>query len=193
MATSMAVDVRLAYHREVVWIHGIVGGLIAGIVSLILTMFLSLFVSTTGLFATVRPLGLLPVVQAADKSFWNPARLIGSVWTSSLNSSVGYVVLGIATGLVAAVILGLVYSYLIAYIRMEPVVSGLIYGALTYAFVGVLLLNTAFPNVYAAFTKWVLFVGFMSFGLVLGIFEDFADRRRSNVRPIANDIEREAA
>jgi hypothetical protein len=71
--------------------------------------------------------------------------------------------------------------------------SGLIFGALTYAFVGVLLLNTAFPHVYAAFTKWVLFVGFMLFGLILGISEDFADRRRSDVRPIVKDVDREAA
>jgi hypothetical protein len=146
---------RFAAHKLSVWAHGIVGGLIAGILFLLLLMIIS-------------------AIQ--DDGFWRPAELFGSIWYTSLETGTGMIILGLATVGVVSVVLGLLYSYLLEYIHLEPVVSGLIYGAVTWAFLGVLVLSQAFGHVYEGFTIWALLVSYLLYGLGLGVFEEWADR-----------------
>ncbi len=152
---ELTMERRFALHRESMLRHGAAGGFIGGAIMM---------------FA------LLIISAALGNGFWRPAELFGSIWQSTVQTGAGFIVLGVITGLVVAVLLGLLYSYVISWVRMEPVVSGLIYGAFAWAFLGVLVLNTAFNHVYQGFTIWNLFVSFLLYGLVLGLFEDWADR-----------------
>jgi hypothetical protein len=153
--TELAQERRFAAHKLSVWQHGLLGGIVAGI-----------------LFAL-----LLMVIAAIEgDGFWRPAELFGSIWYTTLQTGAGAIILGLITVAALSLLLGLLYSYLIEFVRLEPIVSGLLFGALLWAFLGVLVLSQAFAHVYEGFTVWALFVSYLLYGLVLGVFEDWADR-----------------
>ena len=103
--TEPTAERRFAAHKMSVWAHGIVGGLIAGVLFLLLLM----------------------IIAAVDgDGFWRPAELFGSIWYTTAQTGTGIIILGLVTAGVVSLVLGLLYSYLLEFVHIEPVISGLI-------------------------------------------------------------------
>ena len=176
LAVGRPLERRLAAHRSVAWIHGLVGGLISGVVM--------------GLFMMIAMLIM-------GDGFVRPLYLVGSLWYGSLTLTVTAAVVGAATLLVLAAILGIVWAYLFSYIKVEPLVTGVAYGAILWALAqyvvipaaGSFILGTSTAGVpvslafsgaatIVGFPLWMVLVGFLVYGAGLGLFEDISDRRR---------------
>ena len=146
---------RVEAHRDVAWQHGIVDGVVAGV---------------------VMALVLMVLMAITGDGFFRPVELLGSVWYGEVTTGAGVFFAGLFTHLALSVVFGVVFSYLMSYVRLEPVLSGLVYGALLWLVFGVLVLGQGFDYVWSEFPVWLLLVGFLSYGLALGLFEDWADR-----------------
>ncbi len=175
-------DDRLAAHRAVAWQHGVVGGL-AGAV--IMGIFLVLAMGLSG------------------NGYLRPFELIGSVWYGAFTTGAAVIVVGIVTHLAVAVLFGVVWAFLFSYVKVEPVISGLVYGALLWVLMQFLVLPTAgwllgkttdFQTYFSdfgmskvlglsttqGFSLWMVLGAYLLFGLSLGAFEEWADRRRAD-------------
>jgi predicted SnoaL-like aldol condensation-catalyzing enzyme len=108
---------RLAAHRSVAWVHGLVGGLVSGVVM--------------GLF-------LMIVMWIGRNAFFpgrlfRPLELIGSLWCGTITNGASAALLGAVTLLGSSVILGLIWAYAFSYVKVEPLVSGVAFGAILWA------------------------------------------------------------
>ena len=189
-AVARPLERRLAAHRSVAWAHGLEGGLISAVVMGLFTMIAMLIMGD---------------------GFVRPLYLIGSLWYGSVTVTAAAAALGAATVLVIGALLGIVWAYIFSYIKVEPVVTGVAYGAILWALAqyvvipaaGSFILGTSTASVplsltfsgapiVVGFPLWMVLVGFLVFGASLGLFEDIADRRRlkaTGVRTADRDID----
>ncbi len=153
---ELAVERRFAAHREAAAVHGLVGGLVAGVVMWLV-------------------LGILFAVRG--DGFFHELNLFGSVWYGALMTTAAAKVYGIITLAVLSALIGIAFSYAIVYIHVEPIVTGLVFGVVVWFFLyGVRgAIGTFFTT---EFLGWVLLVAAAFYGVVIGLFEDYADRRR---------------
>ena len=173
-AVARPLERRLAAHRSVAWVHGIVGGLASSVVM--------------GLFMMVAML-------ITGYGFIRPLELIGSLWYGSITTGATVALLGGLTLLATGVILGVVWAYAFSYVKIDPLVSGVAYGAIVWALMQYLIIPAAGSFILGvatidpallfstlvnpvAFPLWMVLAAFLVFGLSLGAFEDVADRRR---------------
>lgn len=163
---------RREAHVTVAWRHGIIGGLAAG---LLMGLFLAIAMALTG------------------DGFWHPFELIGSIWYGELTTGAAVIVLGLLTHLAVAVVLGIVWTFALAWIRTEPIVGGLLFGAVVWAImqylvlplVGSFFLGEAsdYQRFYFGaengFSLWMTIGAYLVFGLGLGVYEEWADGRQA--------------
>jgi hypothetical protein len=182
LAMQQTLDRRLVAHRTVAWQHGVVGGIVAGAV---MALFLMTWMAISGE-------GLL-----------RPFELIGSVWYGEFTTGGWAVALGVATHLAVSAALGALWAYVFSWFKLEPLVSGLVYGAIVWAVMALLVLpmssfllnessnydsfffgDTVFrvfnPGWADGFGFWTVLAAYLLFGLSLGAFEEYADRRRAS-------------
>ncbi len=171
-----SLDRRLVAHRTVAWQHGIIGGLVAGV---LMGLLLSVVMAITG------------------DGFLRPLELIGSVWYGAFTTGVTVIVIGLATHLALSVVFGAIWAYAFSYIKVEPLLSGLAFGAVLWVAMryvvlpiagGFLLGGTSgwqfFPfgvvkgEVVSGFAAWMVPAAYLLFGLSLGGYEQWADRRK---------------
>ena len=170
---------RLAAHRSVAWVHGLIGGLVSGAV-MGLFLLIAMWITRNEFF---------------PGGFFRPFELIGSLWYGTITNGASAGLLGVATLLGSSVILGLVWAYVFSYIKVEPLVSGLAFGAIVGVIMQYALLPVAGDFVLGraaispealhaglinplGFSVWMVFVAYLVFGASLGLFEDVADRMR---------------
>lgn len=170
---------RLAAHRSVAWVHGLIGGLVSGIVMSVFLM-IAMLITREGFF---------------PEGFFRPLELIGSLWYGGITNGANAALLGAATLLGSSVILGLVWAYTFSYVKVEPLVSGLAFGAILGAIMQYAVLPVAgdfilgradiSPEALRAglinpigFALWMVLAAYLVFGVSLGLFEDVADRMR---------------
>jgi hypothetical protein len=127
--------------------------------------------------------------------FLRPLYLIGSLWYGSITTGAAVAFLGAATLLVMAVALGVVWAYLFSYVKVDPLVSGVAFGAAVWALMQYLVIPAAGSFILGvaavdpivlfstsvnpvAFPLWMVLAAFLVYGAGLGVFEDLADRRR---------------
>lgn len=172
IALDRSLDRRLEAHRAVAWQHGIVGGLSAGLLM--------------GLFLTV-------AMAINGQGFWRPLELIGSVWYGAYTTGTTVIILGLVTHFALAALLGALWAYLFSYLRVEPLLSGVAFGAILWAimqylvlpFVGSFIVEDAslyqkfYFGAVGGFALWMTLAAYLIFGLSLGAFEELADRRRA--------------
>lgn len=151
---EVSLDRRFAAHKAAVWEHGVVGGLFAGI---------------------VMALVLMIIFAITGDGFFRPMELVGSIWYGELTTGGGPVAIGLATFLVLSIVFGLVYSFLITYVRIEPLLTGLVFGVIVWLVV-YFILASAMAFFGDGMMVWSFIVGAALFGLGLGGFEDWADR-----------------
>jgi len=180
-AGASSLDERLAAHRAVAWQHGIIGGLTGAVV---MGVFLVLAMGLSGY------------------GYLRPFELIGSVWYGTFTTGAAVIVVGMVTHLAVAALFGVVWAFLFSYVKVEPVISGLVYGALLWVLMqflvlpiaGFLLGKTTDFQIYFSdfgmskvlglgttqgFSLWMVLGAYLLFGLSLGAFEEWADRRRA--------------
>ena len=174
LAVGRPLERRLVAHRSVAWVHGLLGGLISGVVM--------------GLYMMVAML-------ITGEGFIRPLELIGSLWYGTITTGATAAFLGGVTLLAAAVILGVVWAYVFSYIKVEPLVTGVAFGAIVWALMQYLIIPasgsfilgvatfdsvTVFATLVnpVAFPLWMVLTAFLLYGASLGLFEDIADRRR---------------
>jgi hypothetical protein len=174
LAVARPLERRLAAHRSVAWVHGLEGGLASGVVM--------------GLFMMV-------AMQITGYGFLRPLYLIGSLWYGSITTGATVAFVGAATLLVMAAVLGLVFAYIFSYVKIDPLVSGVAFGAIVWALMqylvipaaGSFILGVATVDPFVlfatalnpvAFPLWMVLAAFLVYGAALGAFEDIADRRR---------------
>jgi ribose/xylose/arabinose/galactoside ABC-type transport system permease subunit len=119
------------------------------------------------------------VFAITGDGFLFPLELFGSIWWGEMMADdAGAIAAGAGTLLVLSLVFGLIYSFLITYVRIEPLITGLVYGVavwlITYYVIG-----AAVDFFTDDFPVWSLLVGSAFFGLTLGAFEDWADRNWS--------------
>ena len=162
---------RLAAHRSVAWQHGLVGGLVSGVVM--------------GLF-------LMVVMAIRGDGFLRPLELIGSVWYGAGATGTSVILVGLVTHFAVAAILGLVWAFAFSYVKVDPIISGLVYGGIVWAAMQYLILPFVADSIIGGvsayhlfyfgaegrFVGWMVLAAYLIFGAGLGVFEEFADRRR---------------
>ena len=168
---------RLLAHRTVAWQHGLFGGLAAGV---------------------VMGLSLMVAMAITGDGFFRPLELIGSVWYGAITTGTTVIILGLITHLAVAAILGAIWAYAFSYVKVEPVISGLVFGAIVWIAMQYLILPfvanyiiagiTAYQffsfGAVGGFSLWMVLGAYLIFGASLGVFEEWADRRRlRNARP----------
>jgi len=152
---ELTLDRRWSAHRDVVVQHGLVSGFVGGIV---------MYVVLAIIFA-IRGDGLL-----------YPLTLMGSIWYGGITETAMAQVWGGLTLLVLSLLLGLLFAYLIVRVHFEPMVTGLVYGVVAW-FILYGIGAVARDGFATDFPAWALLVGSAFFGVSLGAFEDWADRR----------------
>jgi hypothetical protein len=170
---------RLAAHRSVAWVHGLIGGLVSGAVMGLFLMIV-MWITRNAVF---------------PGGFFRPLELIGSLWYGTITNGASAALLGAGTLLGSSMILGLVWAYAFSYIKIEPLVSGVAFGAILWAIMqyavlpgaGSFVLGRAAISPQAlhdglinpvGFATWTVLAAYLLFGASLGLFEDVADRRR---------------
>ena len=98
---------RLAAHRSVAWVHGLIGGLVSGVI-MGLFLLIAMWIGRNAFF---------------PGGFFRPLELIGSLWYGTITNGTSAALLGAATLLGSSVILGLVWAYAFSYVKVEPLVS----------------------------------------------------------------------
>ena len=175
-----SLDRRLVAHRTVAWQHGIIGGLVGGV---LMGLLLSVAMAITG------------------DGFLRPLELIGSVWYGAFTTGATVMVIGLATHLALSVVFGAIWAYAFSYIKVEPLISGLAFGAILWAAMHYVVLPIAgdfllggtptfrfFPfgvvsgEAVSGFAAWLVLAAYLVFGLSLGAYEQLADRRRVRTR-----------
>jgi uncharacterized membrane protein YagU involved in acid resistance len=152
---EISLDRRFAAHKAAVWEHGLVGGLFAGV---------------------VMALALMIIFALTGAGFVRPLELFGSVWYGAMTTGATVAAIGLASHLVLSVVFGLLYSFLITFVRIEPLLTGLVYGIVVWLLV--YFAAGAFAGYFTdGMALWSLVVVAALFGLSLGGFEDWADRR----------------
>jgi hypothetical protein len=152
---EVSLDRRFAAHRAAVWEHGLVGGLFAGVIMAVVLMI---------------------IFAITGDGFLHPLEAMGSIYWGEFMADDGAVIAaGIGTHLVLSIVFGLIYAFLINYVRIEPLITGLVYGVAVFL-VTYLILGAAFDFFADEFPIWSMLVGAAFFGLALGAFEDWADR-----------------
>ena len=106
-------DRRLAAHRTVAWQHGIVGGLVA---SVVMALVLMVAMAINGRW-------ILPAARA---------HRIHLVW-GRYDGHDSHPRAGFVTHLAVAVLFGAIWAYTFSYVKVEPLLSGLVYGAVLWA------------------------------------------------------------
>lgn len=154
--SEFTLDRRMAAHKDVVWQHGLIGGAIGGIVM--------------GAFAMI-------VMAITGDGFFHPLELIGSIWWGAATTGSAVIVAGLFTHVAVAMVLGLVYSYAFPFAKVEPVVQGLVFGAVVWFVAQILVLPQVAAYISDGFTVWMFLAAHVLFGASLGFFEDLADRR----------------
>ena len=178
LAVGRPLERRLVAHRSIAWAHGLLGGLIA---SVVMGLFLMVAMLTTG------------------AGFFQPLELIGSLWYGAITTGATVAIVGAGTLLAMGIVLGVVWAYVFSYIKVEPLVSGVAFGAILWAIMQYLVIPAAgnyllavgpFASTQvvltlgatvlnpAAFPLWMVLVAFLVYGASLGVFEDIADRMR---------------
>ena len=147
---------RFAAHKEVVWQHGLVGGIVSGLVM--------------GAF-------LMVVMAITGDSFFRPLELIGSIWYGAMTTGAAAIVLGLVTHVVMSAILGVLYALLIPYGRVDPLLQGLVYGAVVWFLAQIVVLPQVGAYISAGYPVWAFLLGHLPYGIGLGSYEDWADRR----------------
>ncbi len=162
---------RLLAHRTVAWQHGLVGGLAA---------------------AVVMGLSLMVAMAIAGDGFFRPLELIGSVWYGAVTTGATVILVGLITHLAVAATLGVVWTYAFSYVKVEPIVSGVAFGAIVWVAMQYAILPLVADYLITAisdyrlfyfgaesrFAAWMVLGAYLIFGAGLGVFEQFADRRR---------------
>ena len=175
-STDRSLDRRLVAHRTVAWQHGIIGGLAAGV---LMGLLLSVAMAITG------------------DGFLRPLELIGSVWYGAFTTGATVIVIGLATHLALSVVFGAIWAYAFSYIKVEPLLSGLAFGAILWVAMRYVVLPIAgdfllggtsgwqfFPfgvvkgEAVSGFAAWMVPAAYLLFGLSLGAYEQWADRRK---------------
>lgn len=154
--SELALDRRMAAHKDVVWQHGLVGGAVAGIVM--------------GAFAMI-------TMAITGDGFFRPLELIGSIMWGATMTGGSVIVVGLLTHMAMAMALGLLYSYLFPFMKVEPVVQGLVYGAVVWFLAQIVVLPQVAAYTSDGFPVWMFLAAHLLFGASLGFFEDLADRR----------------
>ena len=144
---------------------------------------------------------LMVAMAITGDGFFRPLELIGSVWYGAVTTGTTVILIGLLTHLAVAVLFGAIWAYAFSYVKVEPLLSGLVYGAVLWLVMQYLVLplagfmlstSTAFENVYVdswiyrflnigeadGFRPWMVLSAYLLFGLSLGAFEQWADRRR---------------
>ncbi|MHB0978919.1 MAG: hypothetical protein ACYC5Q_02390 [Thermoleophilia bacterium] len=106
-----------------------------------------------------------------------PLELIGSIWWGAATTGTAVIVAGLLTHVAVAMVLGLVYSYAFPFAKVEPVVQGLVFGAIVWFVAQILVLPQVATYVSDGFAVWMFLAAHLLFGASLGFFEDLADRR----------------
>lgn len=170
-SVDSSLERRLVAHRLVAWQHGIVGGLVAGI---------------------VMGLSLMVTMAVTGEGFFRPLEIIGSVWYGAVTTGRTVIILGLLTHLGVAAILGAIWAYAFSYIKVEPIISGLAFGAIVWVAMQYLVLPFVADYVIKAvsahqmfyfgaisgFSLWMVLGAYLIFGATLGVFEELADRRQ---------------
>lgn len=159
--SELTLDRRITAHKDVAWQHGLIGGAIAGVVM--------------GAFAMV-------AMAISGDGFFHPLELIGSIWWGALTTGTGVIVVGLLTHLAVAMALGLLYSYLFPFAKVEPVVQGLVYGAVVWFLAQIVVLPQVAEYISDGFAVWMFLGAHLLFGASLGFYEDLADRRGARRR-----------
>ena len=170
-SVDSSLERRLVAHRTVAWQHGIVGGLAAGV---------------------LMGLSLMVALAITGDGFFRPLELIGSVWYGAVTTGTTVIILGLLTHLGVAAILGAIWAYAFSYVKVEPIISGLAFGAIVWVAMQYLILPfvadyiiggiTAYQLFYfgavSGFSLWMVLGAYLIFGAGLGLFEELADRRQ---------------
>jgi hypothetical protein len=152
---EVSLDRRFAAHKAAVWEHGAVGGLLAGI---------------------VMALALMIIYAITGDGFFRPMEALGSIWYGEMMADdAGAAVAGIATALVLSVVFGLIYAFMITYVRIEPLLTGLVFGVVVWL-IAYFIVGSATDFFGDELSLWSFLVASALFGLALGGFEDWADR-----------------
>lgn len=154
--SELTLDRRFTAHRDVAWQHGLIGGAVAGVVM--------------GAFAMI-------AMAISGDGFFHPLELIGSIWWGAATTGASVIVVGLLTHLAVAMILGLLYSYLFPFTKVEPVVQGVVYGAVVWFLAQIVVLPQVASYISDGFTVWMFLAAHLVFGVSLGFYEDLADRR----------------
>lgn len=171
LSIDRSLERRLVVHRTVAWQHGLVGGLASGV---------------------VMGLSLMVAMALSGDGFLRPLELIGSVWYGAVTTGTTVILVGLITHLAVAAILGLVWAYAFSYVKVEPIVSGLVFGGIVWVAMRYLILPfvadyliggvSAYHLFYfgaeGRFAGWMVLGAYLIFGAGLGVFEQLADRRR---------------
>ena len=170
-SVDSSLERRLVAHRTVAWQHGIVGGLAAGV---------------------LMGLSLMVALAITGDGFFRPLELIGSVWYGAVTTGTTVIILGLLTHLGVAAILGAIWAYAFSYIKVEPVISGLAFGAIVWVAMQYLILpfvadyvvkgvsahQMFYFGAISGFSLWMVLSADLIFGAGLGLFEELADRRQ---------------
>ena len=180
LSIDRSLDRRLAAHRTVAWQHGIIGGLVASV---------------------VMALVLMVAMAITGDGFFRPLELIGSIWYGAFTTGTTVILVGLVTHLAVAALFGAIWAYTFSYVKVEPLLSGLVFGALLWLVMQYVVLpltsfmlgaSTAFETFYFdgriykvfyngeadGFRLWMVLSAYLVFGLSLGAFEQWADRRK---------------
>ena len=154
--SELTLDRRIAAHKDVVWQHGLIGGAIGGLLM--------------GAFAMI-------AMAATGDGFFRPLELIGSIWWGAMTTGTAVIVAGLLTHMAVSMVLGLLYSYLFPFAKVDPLVLGLVYGAVVWFLAQIVVLPQVAAYISDGFTVWMFLAAHLVFGASLGFFEDLADRR----------------
>lgn len=154
--SELTLERRISAHRVVAWRHGLIGGAVAGVVM--------------GAFAMI-------AMAVSGDGFFHPLELIGSIWWGAATTGTSVIVVGLATHLAMAMALGLLYSYLFPFAKVDPAIQGLVYGAVVWFLAQIVVLPQVAGYISDGFTVWMFLAAHLLFGVSLGLFEDLADRR----------------
>lgn len=182
---SVTLRKRLEAHRSATWQHALFGGLVS---AALMILVLGVATAITG------------------DGFFRPLELIGSLWYGSVTTGAAAALIGLATHLGVALILSALWANVFPYVRLEPLATGLVFGAALWVImqyvvvpiVGGFILGESkvFESLYLdgqvykvfylgegnGFQAWMTLAAYLVFGLGLGGFEQWADRRRASHR-----------
>jgi hypothetical protein len=137
-------------------------------------------------------LALTVAMAITGDGFFRPLELIGSVWYGAITTGATVIVVGLITHLAVAAVLGAIWAFAFSYVKVEPIISGLLFGAIVWVAMQYLILPfvasyilggiTAYQLFYfgavGGFSLWMVLGAYLIFGAGLGLFEELADRRR---------------